>query len=167
MSLQEKLQHAKSKERDLKESVRLAKEALQAAQERLLLQQGAIKMLEELLQSSSMSPDSIVGSALGASSVNNRRAKRSTKREMQIRKRAAIKILFENGDSTANDMLPEVNALLPYDLEINHLRNVLKKFTSDFKKGEDHGVWCLTDSARTNFVSNSSGYSDDDESSSS
>ena len=167
MSLQEKLQHAKAKERDLKEGVRLAKEALQAAQEQLLLQQGAIKMLEELLQSSDVNPHNNVGVVVGASSVNSRRAKRSTKRELQIRKRAAHKILIENGDSTANDMLPEVNALLPYDLEINHLRNVLKKFTSDFKKGEDHGVWCLTDSARTNFVSDSSGYSDDDESSSS
>ena len=167
MTMQEKLQDAKEKERALKESVRLAKEALQAAQEQLLLQQGAIKMLEELLQSSEMHSQNNVGSALQASSGGNRRAKRSTKREMQIRKRAAIKILFENGDSTANDMLPYVNALLPYDLEINHLRNVLKKFTSDFQKGGEHGVWCLTDSSRVNFMSSQSGHSDDDESSTS
>ena len=135
MSMHERLLHEKAKEHDLKEKVRLAQEALKTAQEQLLLQQGAIKMLEELLQPVDVNSSSFTGFESEQVSASNRRAKRSTKGEMQIRRRIVTKILFENGNSTANEMLPLVNAQLSYDLKIHHLRNVLKKFTSDSSRG--------------------------------
>ena len=166
MSMHERLLQEKAKEQELKEKVRLAKEALKAAQEQLLLQQGAIKMLEELLQ-----PIDQVGSLSGFQAGQiyngNRRAKRSTKGEMQVRRRIVTKVLFEQGNSTANEILPIVNGILSYDLKIHHLRNVLKKFTSDFIKGEEHGVWCLTESARVRYMSDDSDQFSEDESSSS
>ena len=167
MSMHERLLQEKAKEHELKEKVRLAQEALKTAQEQLLLQQGAIKMLEELLQPIDVNADSFSGFEAGRVPDVNRRAKRSTKGEMQIRRRVVTKILFENGNSTANEMLPLVNAQLSYDLKIHHLRNVLKKFTSDFISGEEHGVWCLTESARMKHMSESNDYSSEDDSSSS
>lgn len=167
MSMHDRLLHEKSKEHDLKEKVRLAKEALKIAQEQLLLQQGAIKMLEELLEPVDVNLTLVSGFESDREPVSNRRAKRSTKGEMQVRRRIVTKILFENGNSTANEMLPLVNAQLSYDLKIHHLRNVLKKFTSDFVSGQDHGVWCLTESAKVKHISDSNDYSSEDDSSSS
>ena len=165
--MHERLLQEKAKEHDLKEKVRLAQEALKTAQEQLLLQQGAIKMLEELLQPVDVNSTSFTGFESEQVPDSNRRAKRSTKGEMQIRRRIVIKVLFENGNSTANEMLPLVNDQLSYDLKIHHLRNVLKKFTSDFVSGEEHGVWCLTESARMKHMSDSKDYSSEDDSSSS
>ena len=165
MSMHDRLLQEKAKEHELKEKVRLAHEALKTAQEQLLLQQGAIKMLEELLQPIDVNTTSLSGFDSDRASESSRRAKRSTKGEMQIRRRVVTKILFENGNSTANEMLPLVNAQLSYDLKIHHLRNVLKKFTSDFVSGEEHGVWCLTESARLKHMSDSSDYSSEDDSS--
>ena len=167
MSMQERLLQEKAKEQELKEKVRLAKEALKTAQEQLLLQQGAIKMLEELLQPVDISGPLLSGFQGEQVSAGNRRAKRSTKGEMQVRRRIVTKVLFEHGNSTANEILPIVNGLLSYDLKIHHLRNVLKKFTSDFEKGEEHGVWCLTESATLRHMSDSNDYFSEDDSSSS
>ena len=167
MSMHDRLLHEKAKEHDLKEKVRLAKEALKTAEEQLLLQQGAIKMLEELLQPIDVNTSSLSGFESEQVPTSNRRAKRSTKGEMQIRRRIVTKILFENGNSTANEILPLVNTQLSYDLKIHHLRNVLKKFTSDFVSGEEHGVWCLTESAKMRHMSDSNDYSYEDDSSSS
>jgi hypothetical protein len=167
MSMQVRLQQEKEKEQELKEQVRLAQEALKGLQEQLLIQQGAIKMLEELLQYSPINTVNSKQSSSEGASLENQRARRSTKDDMQVRKRAVIKVLFENGNCTANEMLTEVNALLPYDIKIHHLRNVLKKFTSEFEKGEDHGVWCLTNDARNKYASQGDDYSDDESSSNS
>ena len=167
MSMQDRLLHEKAKEQELKERVRLAKEALKKAQEQLLLQQGAIKMLEELLQPSDINVPLLSGFQGEQVPSDNRRAKRSTKGEMQVRRRIVTKVLFEHGNSTANEILPFVNGILSYDLKIHHLRNVLKKFTSDFVKGEEHGVWCLTDSARVRYMSEGSDQFSEDDSSSS
>ena len=111
MSMHDRLLQRKAKEHDLKEKVRLAHEALKIAQEQLLLQQGAIKMLEELMQPIDVNTGSFSGFEADRVPDSSRRAKRSTKGEMQIRRRVVTKVLFENGNSTANEMLPLVNAL--------------------------------------------------------
>ena len=112
MSMQDRLLHEKAKEQELKESVRLAKEALKTAQEQLLLQQGAIKMLEELLQSSILNSDNYAGFHHQVPSVSNRRAnvlqRRNAGAETDRNQEFCLKMV------TALPMkcLPFVNALL-------------------------------------------------------
>ncbi len=164
MSFEAQLEEEKAKEQQLEETVRTLEMELANVKAELLRQQGAVAMLEKMMLSGAVSAgisDSQVGSQADSA---NRRAKRSTKKEMQVRRRIVIKVLSEQGSSTANEILPTVNELLGYDLKIHHLRNVLKKFTSSFKKGEDHGVWCLTESALQNQGLDGFGDSDESES---
>ena len=113
--------------------------------EQLLRQQGAISALEGLLTDH----DRISNISSSTSSMGELgRSPRSTKEEMQNRRTVVARILLQRGSCSANELLPIVCEELGYSLKIHHLRNVLKKYTSDFVKGDDHGVWQLSDSAK-------------------
>ncbi len=139
------LRDARLREGQLLSRVSQLELELASVREDLLRQQGAVFALEGLLtdrdRGSIRSGSSPVVSELG-------RSPRSTKEEMQNRRQVVARILFQKGSCTANELLPFVCDELGYELKIHHLRNVLKKYTSDFIKGEDHGVWQLSESAK-------------------
>ena len=145
--IQNRLDVERNKEQALHKKMHELEQELSSVREELLRQQGAVKMLESLLEPS---VDSGVNSLHSSPTTllnldaSNARAKRSTKDEMRNRRRIVARVLFEMGSCTANEMLDQVNAELDDKMKIHHLRNVLKKFTSDFEKGDEHGVWELS-----------------------
>jgi hypothetical protein len=143
MSFEEQLREEIAKEHQLQEQVRILETQLETVRSALLRQQGAVQMLEKITANSIGSGGFVLSEVDGSSVQNSSRAKRSTKQDMESRRKVVIQVLQENGPSTAKEMLPSVNAQLGDNLKIHHLRNVLQKFTSSFEKGDEHGIWCL------------------------
>lgn len=132
------------------EAARLETE-LQEIQRQILLKRGAIQALEALISTPDVSVVLTSGGGDIASESSSGRSARSTKEEMRERRRIVGLLLYEKGGATVNDLLPTVNERLGKNIKPHHLRNVLKKFTSDFVKGEEHGVWELTEEAKTRY----------------
>ena len=143
MSFEEQLREEIAKEQQLQEQVRILETQLETVRSALLRQQGAVQMLERITANSIGSGGFVKSEGDGSFAQNSSRAKRSTKQDMESRRKVVIQVLQENGPSTAKEMLSSVNAQLGDNLKIHHLRNVLQKFTSSFEKGDEHGIWCL------------------------
>jgi hypothetical protein len=121
-------------------------------QEELLRCQGKILAFEELLKNSA----SVFGAGYTVGSHgfgDNRpsdlkaikeRAPRTTKKEMERRRQMVGLTFHRHGDLSAKELQPLVEELLGYEMEPHHLRAVLRKFTQDFIKKDDHGIWGLT-----------------------
>lgn len=133
------------------EATRLETE-LQEVQRQILLKRGAIQALEALISTPDISVVSVSEGSAVSDSTSGRSA-RSTKGEMRERRRIVGLLLCERGGTTVNELLPAVNERLGKAIKAHHLRNVLKKFTSDFVKGEEHGVWELTAEALVRYSS--------------
>ena len=157
MSMQDRLLHEKAKEQELKERVRLAKEALKNSPRATFTSTGCDQNAGRITPAIRYECTFAVWfSGRAGSFGQSRRAKRSTKGEMQVRRRIVTKVLFEHGNSTANEILPFCQWNFIVRFENSSFKKCLKKFIADFVKGEEHGVWCLTDSARVRYMSEGS-----------
>ena len=149
----ESLNEARETEAQLLAEAEMLEARLQEIQTQILLKRGAIQALESLIDSAvSLESSGGAGGFSGAQEVGGRSA-RSTKEEMRERRKIVAMLLYEKGGATVSDLLPDVIERLGKDIKPHHLRNVLKKFTSDFVKGEEHGVWLLSDDAQIRYSS--------------
>ena len=148
----ESLKEAREAEAYLMAEAESLQARLQEVQTQILLNKGAIQALESLIDGSV--PSGFMRHRGGLASVSNTtgRSSRSTKEEMRERRRVVARLLFEKGGSTVSDLLPEVVERLGRDIKPHNLRNVLKKFESDFVRGEEHGVWLLSEDARERYA---------------
>ena len=152
---------------------RLQKE-IQEMQEELLRCQGKILAFEELLKNSSSVYNDGKNESLDAGTDNKpneikeekkERAPRTTKKEMERRRQMVGQIFASNGDLSAKELQPLVEALLGYEMEPHHLRAVLRKFSDDFIQKNDHGIWGLTEKSIIQFSSLISGEEAEEDSS--
>lgn len=164
ISIQQMIDKEKEIERKLQEELRLAQENVKKIQEDLLVCRGKIIGYGEVLSINTQddtnrhmtSPIHSLTTTLGdADGGQKRRAPRTSKKEMQRRRRIIGRILYKEGAMGAMDILPLAEEVLGYAMEIHHLRNVLYKFKEDFSQGEEHGMWELMEEAKTYFASHS------------
>ncbi len=163
MGLVDRLQIEREKEQGLMQQVLDAEHTLDQLRQELLRQQGAVSLLEELISGDPISSEESM--VVGTTSASGKpvRSKRSTKREMIERRNLLLRELGEKGALSAKELFDSIQDEVPADFKIHHLRNVLKKFDKYFMKGEEHGVWCLTEFGETSYRTDNSDYSADSE----
>ena len=147
----ESLNEARETEAKLLAEAEMLETRLQEIQTQILLKRGAIQALESLVDSTGTLRESSGSNGILESSEGSGRSARSTKEEMRERRKIVGLLLYEKGGATVSDLLPDVVERLGKEIKPHHLRNVLKKFTSDFVKGEEHGVWLLSDEAKNRY----------------
>ena len=153
----ESLNEARESEAQLLAEAAMLEARLQEIQTQILLKRGAIQALESLIDVSISLDSSVFSDTTATSQEMGGRSARSTKGEMRERRKVVASLLYEKGGATVSDLLPEGVERLGKDIKPHHLRNVLKKFTSDFVKGEEHGVWLLSEDAYSRYSSDNFG----------
>ena len=147
----ESLNEARETEANLLAEAEMLEARLQEIQTQILLKRGAIQALESLIDTTGSLESSSGSGGISESQEGSGRSARSTKEEMRERRKVVAALLYEKGGATVSDLLRDVVDRLGKEIKPHHLRNVLKKFTSDFVKGEEHGVWLLSDEAKNRY----------------
>ena len=127
-------------------------EQIQSLEAQLVAFKERVKVYDELLNGIVPALDKSTISKVETSLSSKKRAPRSTKIEMDRRRKIIGKILFKQGDMQPKDLLSMVSEELDYTLESHHLRAVLRRFTDVFMPCVDrHGYWGLTPVGKSEF----------------
>ena len=99
---------------------------IQHLEEKLVAFKERVKVYDELLNGSNLSIDRATDEVVENSSTTKKRAPRSTKIEMERRRKTIGEILFKQGDMQPKELLQEVSEKLGYQLESHHLRSAAR-----------------------------------------
>ena len=125
---------------------------IQSLEAQLVAFKERVKVYDELLNGVIPTLDEATESKVETPLSSKKRAPRSTKLEMDRRRKVIGKILFKQGDMQPKDLLSMVSEELDYTLESHHLRAVLRRFTDVFMPCVDrHGYWGLTGAGKKEF----------------
>lgn len=139
------------REQSAKKVVEIAAQ-IQQLEEKLVAFKERVKVYDELLNGTNLSIDRAIVVDEGTTTEAKKRAPRSTKIEMDRRRKTIGQILFKQGDMQPKELLQEVSEKLGYTLESHHLRAVLRRFTDVFMPCTDrHGYWGLTSLGKKEF----------------